>query len=77
MNNSRRKDLRGIIDQIEELKGLLEDLMCEEEEFRDNIPENLQGSERYEKSDAACNDMQDALIYLDDAATCIEAAIGD
>lgn len=50
MNKIRRKNLQSIIDQLEELKGSLEDLQSEEEEYRDNIPENMQGSERYEKA---------------------------
>ena len=49
MNKIRRKNLQSIIDQLEELKGSLEDLQAEEEEYRDNIPENMQESERYEK----------------------------
>ena len=42
MNKIRRKNLQAIIDQLEELKGSLEDLQAEEEEYRDNIPENMQ-----------------------------------
>ena len=42
MNKIRRKNLQSIIDQLEELKGSLEDLQAEEEEYRDNIPENMQ-----------------------------------
>ena len=42
MNKVRRKKLQAIIDQLEELKGSLEDLQAEEEEYRDNIPENIQ-----------------------------------
>ena len=53
MNKIRRKNLQSIIDQLEELKGSLEDLQAEEEEYRDNIPENMQESERYEKADEA------------------------
>ena len=49
MNKIRRKNLQSIIDQLEELKGSLEDLQAEEEAYRDNIPENMQESERYEK----------------------------
>ena len=41
MNKIRRKNLQSIIDQLEELKGSLEDLQAEEEEYRDNIPENM------------------------------------
>ena len=48
MNKIRRKNLQAIIDQLEELKCSLEDLQAEEE-YRDNIPENMQESERYEK----------------------------
>ena len=46
MNKIRRKNLQSIIDQLEELKGSLEDLQAEEEEYRDNIPENMQESLR-------------------------------
>ena len=53
MNKIRRKNLQAIIDRLEELKGSLEDLQAEEEEYRDNIPENMQESERYEKADEA------------------------
>ena len=42
MNKIRRKNLQAIIDRLEELKGSLEDLQAEEEEYRDNIPENRQ-----------------------------------
>ena len=48
MNKIRRKSLQAIIDQLEELKGSLEDLQAEEEEYRDNIPENMHERERYE-----------------------------
>ena len=37
MNIIRRKSLQSIIDQLEELKGSLEDLQAEEEEYRDNV----------------------------------------
>ena len=59
MNKARRKNLQAIIDQLEALKGSLEDLRAEEEEYRDNIPENMQESERYEKADEACDSRLD------------------
>ena len=65
MNKIRRKNLQSIIDQLEELKGSLEDLQAEEEEYRDNIPENMQESERYEKADD----------NLEEVISSIEAAI--
>lgn len=75
MNRVRRKNLQSIIDQLVELKGSLEDLQTEEEEYRDNMPENLQGSERYEQADDACSNLSDAVDNLDEVISSIEAAI--
>lgn len=74
MNKIRRKALRDIIDQLEKLKCSLEELQNEEEEYRDNIPENLQSSERYETADNACSNLYDAVDSLDNAICSIEAA---
>ena len=75
MNKIRRKNLQSIIDQLEELKSSLEDLQSEEEEYRDNMPENLQGSERYELADAACDNLCDAVSNLEETISSIETAI--
>ncbi len=75
MNRVRRKNRQSIIDQLEELKGSLEDLHAEEEEYRDNIPENMQESERYEKADDACDNLSDAVDNLEEVISSIEAAI--
>ena len=75
MNKPRRKNLQGIIDQLEELKSSIEDLMSEEEEYRDNMPENMQGGERYEAAEMACDNLSDAVSNLEDAISSIEAAI--
>ena len=54
MNKARRKKLGEIAEQLSDLRDQLQTILEEEEEYRDNIPENLQGTERYEKSDEAC-----------------------
>lgn len=64
MNKIRRKNLQAIIDQLEELKGSLEDLQAEEEEYRDNIPENMQESERYEKADEAVDNLEEVISSI-------------
>ena len=74
MNKARRKALDEVISKIEEAKELLENLQAEEEEYRDNMPENLQGSERYEAADAAVDDMSSAVDALDEAISSIESA---
>ena len=62
MNKARRKNIQDVVNQLEDLKSTLEDLQGEEEEYRDNIPENLQGSERYEKAEEACDTLSDTKI---------------
>lgn len=74
MNKARRKALDEVISKIEEAKELLETLQAEEEEYRDNMPENLQGSERYEAADAAVDNMSSAVDALDEAISSIESA---
>lgn len=74
MNKARRKALDEVISKIEEAKELLENLQAEEEDYRDNMPENLQGSERYEAADAAVDNMSSAVDALDEAISSIESA---
>lgn len=74
MNNPRRKQLNNIVESLSELKEVLETLLSEEEEYRDNMPENLQGSERYEKADNACDSIQYAIDNIEDAVSNIEEA---
>ena len=74
MNKARRKALDEVISKIEEAKELLENLQAEEEEYRDNMPESLQGSERYEEADAAVDNMSSAVDALDEAISSIESA---
>lgn len=74
MNKVRRKALDEVISKIEEAKELLENLQAEEEEYRDNMPENLQGSERYEAADATVDNMSSAVDALDEAISSIESA---
>lgn len=74
MNKVRRKALTELAEQFEALKENLEAIMEEEEEYRDSIPENLQGSERYEKSDEACDNLSNAVDAVDEILEYLEAA---
>jgi len=75
MNRERRNRLQAILGQIEDLKCSVEDILSEEENVRDNIPENLWNSETYERSEAACDNLSEAVSSLDDTISTIEAAI--
>ena len=48
--------------------GFVSTALEQEEDALDNMPENLQGSERYEKIEAAVD-------LLNDASECIDSAI--
>lgn len=48
--------------------GLVSTALEKEEDALDNMPENLQGSEKYEKIEAAVD-------LLNDASECIDSAI--
>ena len=76
----RRKSLDKVMRQIEamqsgifELLGDLEAIREEEEEYRDNMPENLQGSEKYEKADAAV----DAITAAYDALEAADSSMSE
>ncbi len=68
MNNKRRKALINLRETISLARDELTLLLDEEEECRDNIPDNLLNSIKYEEQDAAC-------YHLDEAAENLDAAI--
>lgn len=75
MNKARRTSLMTLREQIEILHDNLDALKEEEEGYRDNMPENLQGSERYEKADNACDNLYEAVSNLEEAIANIESAV--
>lgn len=76
MNKSRRKRIASVIsileditgyDVIESAKNELEDILYEEEDAYDNMPENLQYSMRGEESSDAIDNLQEAVDILEEA----------
>ena len=72
MNNARRKQLLNLIPRIDELQSTISELQealeairDEEQEYLDNIPENLQGSEKYGKSEQAIESLDSAAYSLE------------
>ncbi len=67
MNNDRRNEIHRICNK---LNNLMEELnsVCEDEQFAfDNMPENLQGSERGMASEDALDAMDSAMDHLSEA----------
>lgn len=63
--------------QLEFLKDELEDINMEEEMARDNTPESLQNSERYEESERISECVENAIDYVNDAISMLESAAGE
>lgn len=75
MNKIRRAQIQKLIDKIDEVMFDLEDIQYDEESARDSIPENLQGSERYEKAEEACDNLESAMDFLESVKGSLEEAI--
>lgn len=75
MNKWRRKEIESIIEALESVKMRVDDVSEEEADYRDNIPENLMGSERYEKADDAVSNLEEALECLENALEYLEDAM--
>jgi len=75
MNKPTRKQLQNLIDNLESLRIELEEVSETEEEKKDNIPENLQGSERYDRAEEICGYLQDALCSFEELIENITNAI--
>ena len=75
MNNKRRKILDEIHDNLVVLHEALDETRDEEECCKDNIPENLQYSERYQKAENAVEALENAISSIEEAIIYIEDAI--
>ena len=75
MNNVRRKEIDKVIEELYTLQSRVEDLMAEEEEYRDNIPENLQNSDRYYRAEENVENLQTAYSTIDDVIGNLECAM--
>lgn len=81
MNNTRRKRIASVImslrkfsdyDLIEDIKDEIEDILWDEEDAYNNMPENLQYSMRGENSSDAIDSLQEAVDALEEAVYILE-----
>lgn len=81
LNNMRRRQIRAAIKELQKDKpnidvarSILEDVLSEEEDARDNTPESLQESDRYQVCEESCDLLEQA---IDDLGNEEETDIGD
>ena len=67
MNKDRRNKISKLIDELDSISQLLEELEDEEQECLDNMPENLQDSERCQAMNNAIDSIDSALEYLNES----------
>lgn len=82
MNQARRKDINAIVAKLEEVKSMLDDPLGdtegvaeEEQEYFDNMPESLQGSEKGELAQEAAQQLETAKDGIESAISSLEEAI--
>ena len=65
MNKQRRQKIRDIRKDIENCKENLQKILDEEQDYFDNMPENLQGSIRGSDSEDAIDTMESCIEDLE------------
>jgi hypothetical protein len=72
MNKQSRKSVAIAIDTIRSVINDLEYIRDDEQDKMDNMPENLQMSERYEAMETAVDALENAITSLEDAVDSLE-----
>lgn len=66
MNKQRRQKIKEVRQQIESCKNDLQVILDEEQDYFDNMPENLQGSMRGSDSEDSIDTMESCIDELDE-----------
>lgn len=74
MNKIRRKQINEIIDALEIAMSSIESVRDDEQEYLDNIPENLQGSDRYSIAEDAVDNLDNAYDSIQEVIDYLSAA---
>lgn len=72
MNKERRKALQAVITKLDEAYYRLEEILSEEQEAFDNMPEGLQLSIRGSIMEEGISTMEDALSSIEDTKNLLE-----
>ena len=73
-NKQRRELLKSAIVYLDRVSDLISRACDQEQDCLDNMPENLQMSDRYEQMESAIECLEDAVSHIDDARSKIEEA---
>lgn len=74
MNKTRRKQIIKAIEMLNTANDFIESIRSDEEDYMNNIPENLQNSDRYYIADEAVSNLEDAISDIESAIENLENA---
>ena len=74
MNRKRRASLRSAKALLTSAANIVERISDQESDSMDNVPENLQDSDRYEKMEQVSMYLEEALEHIESAIDCIGEA---
>ena len=75
MNNTRRKELTKLTEKLSALVEEIQIVLDDEQDYFDNIPENLAYSSTAERSEEAISELEDSIEYLTNCIDSIDNAI--
>lgn len=67
MNNIKRDKLKKVCELLNQASNIVSEVLDEEQDCLDNMPENLQYSDRYERMEAAISNLEDGLSSIESA----------
>lgn len=71
MNKQRLQRANNLKERLQIIQEELEEIIAEEESYKDNIPENM--GRRFEQAEEALESMNDALTNLTEAIDALES----
>ena len=75
MNKKRRELLKSAMPFLTQAASIIERVAEQENDCLDNIPENLQDTDRHEKMEKAVENLEAALEHIESAQECLTEAI--
>ncbi len=75
MNKKRRAEVETVINEMRSISSSIESILFDEDYSRDSMPENLMGSERYERSEECSESLENAMDSLSDAIDALSEVV--
>ena len=75
MNKNRRKRIADLRERIDIIKNELDEVIEEEQDARDKLPNNLQDSEKAEKMDDTIGSIEYAIGNLEETIENLDEAV--